>query len=87
MFFKWQRRQIKQIQKCSYFLENQLYRKAIAYDKIRGNYALSANSTKKCLLGYFCMQNLYLQRKQFKILQFSRQMQKNRKMNNFGNFC
>ena len=27
------------------------------YDKIGGNYALSANSTKICLLGYFCMQN------------------------------
>ena len=37
-----------------------LYRKAIAYDKIGGNYALSANSTKICLLGYFCMQNSYL---------------------------
>ena len=28
--------------------------------KIGGNYALSANSTKICLLGYFCMQNSYL---------------------------
>ena len=43
------------------FLRNQLYRKAIAFDKIGGNYALSANSTKICLLGYFCMQNSYLQ--------------------------
>ena len=33
----------------------------IAFDKIGGNYALSANSTKICLLGYFCMQNSYLQ--------------------------
>ena len=32
----------------------------IAYDKIGGNYALSANSIKICLLGYFCMQNSYL---------------------------
>ena len=32
----------------------------IAYDNIGGNYALSANSTKICLLGYFCMQNSYL---------------------------
>ena len=30
------------------------------YDKMGGNYALSANSTKICLLGYFCMQNSYL---------------------------
>ena len=35
-------------------------RKTIAYDKIGGNYALSGNSTKICLLGYFCMQNSYL---------------------------
>ena len=28
--------------------------------KIGDNYALSANSTKICLLGYFCMQNSYL---------------------------
>ena len=60
MFFRWKRRQIKQNQKFSNFGENQLYRKAIGYDKIRGNYALSANSTKICLLGYFCMQNSYL---------------------------
>ena len=31
-----------------------------AFDKIGSNYALSANSTKICLLGYFCMQNSYL---------------------------
>ena len=42
------------------FLEYQFYRKAIAFDKIGGNYALSANSIKICLLGYFCMQNSYL---------------------------
>ena len=50
----------KQNQKFSNFLENQFYRKVTAYDKIGGNYALSANSTKICLLGYFCMQNSYL---------------------------
>ena len=33
----------------------------IAFDKIGGNYVLSANSIKICLLGYFCMQNSYLQ--------------------------
>ena len=38
------KRQIKQNEKFSYFGENQLYRKAIAYDKIGGNYALPANS-------------------------------------------
>ena len=39
------------------FLRISVYRKAIAYDKIGGNYALSANSIKICLLGNFCMQN------------------------------
>ena len=33
--------------------ENQLYRKAIAYDKIGGNYALSANSNKNMLIRVF----------------------------------
>ena len=42
------------------FLRIQLYRKAIAFDKIGSNYALAGNSTKICLLGYFCMQNSYL---------------------------
>ena len=36
------------------FWENQFYRKAIAFDEIGGNYVLSANSMKICLLGYFC---------------------------------
>ena len=51
MFFSWERRQIKQNLKFSNFSENQFYRKAVAYDKIGGNYALSANSRKICLLG------------------------------------
>ena len=51
MFFSWKRRQIMQNLKFSNFWENQFYRKAIAYDKIGGNYALSENSTKICLLG------------------------------------
>ena len=42
------------------FLRKSALSQAIAYDKIRGNYALSANSTKICLLGNFCMQNSYL---------------------------
>ena len=42
------------------FLRKYLYRKAIAYDKIGGNYALPANSIKICLLGYFGMQNSYM---------------------------
>ena len=50
-FLVGKRRQIKQNFKFSNFSENKFYRKAIAYDKIGGNYALSANSTKICLLG------------------------------------
>ena len=42
------------------FLRKSALSQGIAYDKIGGNYALSANSTKICLLGYFCMQNSYL---------------------------
>ena len=43
------------------FLRKSALSQAIAYDKIGDNYALSANSTKICLLGYFCMQNSCLQ--------------------------
>ena len=85
--FRWKRRQINKNEKFSNFWEYQFYRKAIAFDKIGSNYALSGNSIKICLLGYFCMQNSYLQWKQFKILRFSWKMQKNRKMISFGNFC
>ena len=42
------------------FLRKSVLSQAIAYDKIEGNYALPENSTKICLLGYFCMQNSYL---------------------------
>ena len=47
--FRWKRRQINKNEQFSNFWENQLYRKAIAFDKIGGNYALSGNSTKICL--------------------------------------
>ena len=57
LFFRWKRRQIKQNQNFSNFEKSAL---SIAYDKIGGNYALSANSTKICTLGYFYMQNSYL---------------------------
>ena len=40
--------------------EKIFYHKTIAYDKVGGYYALSANSTKICLLGYICMQNSYM---------------------------
>ena len=85
--FRRKKRQINKNEQYSNFWENQLYRKAITFDKIGGNYALSENSMKICLLGYFCMQNSYLQWKQFQILRFSWKMQKNRKMISFGNFC
>ena len=54
--------------------------------KLEVNYVLPANSIIICLLGYFCMQNSHLRRKQFKFLRFSGKMQKNRKMNKIGNF-
>ena len=78
--FRQKRRQINKNEQFSNFWENQLYRKAITFNKIGGNYALSANSMKICLLGYFCMQNSYLQWKQFKILRFSWKMQKKKKI-------
>ena len=43
------------------FLSKSVLSQAIAFDKIGGNYVLSANSIKICLLGYFSMQNSYLQ--------------------------
>ena len=42
------------------FFRKSVFRKAIAFDKNGGNYALPANSIKICLLRYFCMQNSYL---------------------------
>ena len=53
MFFRWKTRQIKQNKKFSNFLEYQLYRKAIAFDKIGSNYASSGNSTKICFIRIF----------------------------------
>ena len=61
MFFQMEKKTNKaKLEIFRFFDENQFYRKAIAYDKIGSNYALSANSTKICLLVYFCMQNSYL---------------------------
>ena len=78
--FRWKRRQINKNEQFSNFWENQLYRKAIAFDKIGGNYALSANSIKICLLGYFCMQNSYLQWKlQWKSYDFREKCKKKKK--------
>ena len=42
------------------FLRISALSQGIAFDKIGGNYALSVNSTKICLLGYFCMHHSYL---------------------------
>ena len=53
MFSRWKRRKIKQNQKFSNFGENQFYRKAIAFDKIGGNYVLSVNSKKNMLIRAF----------------------------------
>ena len=61
------------------FWENRLNRKAIAFDKISRNWAFYGNSINIHLLGYFCMQNSYLQWKQCKILRFSWKRKRNRK--------
>ena len=53
------------------FRENRLNRKAIAFHKISRNCAFYRNSVNIHSLGYFCMQNSYLQWKQCEILQFS----------------
>ena len=50
-----------------------------AFDKISRNCAFYGNSINIHLLGYFCMQNSYLQWKQCKILRFSWKRKKNRK--------
>ena len=42
------------------FGENQLNRKAIAFDKISRNCAFYGNSINIHLIRYFCMQNSYL---------------------------
>ena len=90
MFFRWKRRQIKKNEQFSNFWENQFYRKAIAFDKIGGDYALSANSIKNMLIVFLHAEFISAMKK-FKILWFSWKMQKkkkkNRKMISFGNFC
>ena len=43
------------------FLRVSALSQGYTFDKIGGNYVFFANSTKICLLGYFCMQTLYLQ--------------------------
>ena len=53
------------------FSENQLNRKAIAFDKITRNCAFYGNSINIHLQGFFCMQNSYMQWEQCKILRFS----------------
>ena len=50
MYFRWKRRQINENQKFSILRISVLLQ---AFDKIGSNYALSANTTKICLLGYF----------------------------------
>ena len=74
-----EKRQIKQNQKFSNFSENRLNCKAIAFDKISRYCVFYGHSINIHLLGYFCMQNSYLGRKQCKILLFSRKRKNNRK--------
>ena len=44
-----------------FWRKSDLLQDYIAFNKIGGNYALSANSTKICLLWCFCMLNSYMQ--------------------------
>ena len=75
--------------KFSNFWENQFYRKAIAYDKIGGNYALSANSTKNMLIGVILHAEFISAMKtvQNPTIFMKNAKKKKKKMNNFGNFC
>ena len=43
------------------FLRKSALSQGYSLDKIGGKYALPASSIKMVLLGYFCMQNSYLQ--------------------------
>ena len=52
------------------FLRKSALSQGYSPDKIGGNYALSANSIKICILGYFCMQNSYLREKSSKSYDF-----------------
>ena len=60
MFFQMEKKTNKAKLEIFKFLRISALSQGIAFDKIGGNYALSANSIKTCLLGYFCMQNSYL---------------------------
>ena len=78
-YFQMEKKTNKAKLEISNFWENQLNRRAIAFDKISRNCAFYENSINIHLLGYFCMQNSYLQWKQCKILQFSWKRKNNRK--------
>ena len=70
--------------------ENQFYRKDIAFDKIGGNYALPANSIKSILIRVFLHVEFISAMKTIQIPTIfvkNARRKKNRKMNNFGNFC
>ena len=52
-FFRWKRRHIKKKLAIFKFLRKSVLSQGIAFDKIGGNYALSANSTKNMLIRVF----------------------------------
>ena len=65
---------------------------AIAFDKIGGNYALSANSIKNMLIGVFLHAEFISAMKTVQnplifVKNAKKKKKKNRKMNSFGNFC
>ena len=69
-----------------FFPENRLNHKAISLDKIGGNWALSANSIKIHLSGYFLHAEFISAMKTAKSYVFQETRKKNRKMINFSNF-
>ena len=70
------------------FLRKSVLRKAIALDKIGGNYALPANSIKNMLIRVFLLAEFI---SAMKTVQnptiFMKNAKKYRKTNNFVNFC
>ena len=75
------------ITQFSNFLENQFYRKAIAFDKIGGNYVLPTNSIKNMLIKEFLHAEFISVIKTVQNPTIFMKNAKNKKMNNFGNLC
>ena len=71
------------------FLRKSVLLQGIAFDKIRGNYALPANSIKNMLIRVFLHAEFISAMKtvQNPTIFMKNEKKKIRKINNFGNFC